>query len=158
MALTIAEINVGRGGLAITPMPGRSGAYAADLADLAAWRPDLVLTLTPRDELARFAPDLQADLGRHNIAWQAFPIIDYATPQSGWPPVSHHIHAVLAQSGRVLLHCMGGCGRSGMIALRLMVETGEAAEAALIRLREARPCAVETDAQLLWASQPRQFD
>jgi protein-tyrosine phosphatase len=47
---------------------------------------------------------------------------------------------------------MGGCGRSGSVALRLMVETGEAAADAFIRLRAARPCAVETDAQYRWAS------
>ena len=38
-----------------------------------------------------------------------------------------------------------------MVVLRLMVDSGEAAEAALDRLRAARPCAVETDAQMAWA-------
>jgi hypothetical protein len=38
-----------------------------------------------------------------------------------------------------------------MIALRLMVERGEPAEAALARLRAARPGAVETAEQLAWA-------
>ncbi|MDH5531227.1 MAG: protein phosphatase, partial [Paracoccaceae bacterium] len=45
-----------------------------------------------------------------------------------------------------------GCGRSGMAVLRLMVEAGEPVDVALIRLRKVRPCAVETDAQLAWAS------
>jgi hypothetical protein len=39
-----------------------------------------------------------------------------------------------------------------MIALRLMVEDGEAPDAALARLRAARPCAVETNAQMRWAT------
>jgi len=39
-----------------------------------------------------------------------------------------------------------------MIALRLLVERGEDASSALARLRAARPRAVETDAQLAWAS------
>ena len=34
----------------------------------------------------------------------------------------------------------------------LLVEAGEAPEAALQRLRAARPCAVETKAQARWAS------
>ena len=50
-----------------------------------------------------------------------------------------------------MIHCFGGCGRSGMAALRLMVEAGEDADEALERLRAVRPCAVETDAQLRWA-------
>jgi hypothetical protein len=35
--------------------------------------------------------------------------------------------------------------------LRLMIEAGEASDAALERLRKTRPCAVETDAQRRWA-------
>ena len=52
--------------------------------------------------------------------------------------------SALQGKGRVLIHCMGGCGRSGMAALRLMIEAGEAPGAALERLRAVRPCAVET--------------
>jgi len=40
-----------------------------------------------------------------------------------------------------------------MAALRLMVEAGEDANDALLRLRSIRPCAVETDAQMIWAQQ-----
>jgi len=53
------------------------------------------------------------------------------------------------------VHCRGGCGRSGMIALRLMIEIGEAADDALARLRAVRPCAVETPQQLRWATAGR---
>ena len=38
-----------------------------------------------------------------------------------------------------------------MIVLRLMIEAGEASVEALERLREVRPCAVETKEQLAWA-------
>jgi protein-tyrosine phosphatase len=57
----------------------------------------------------------------------------------------------LRSGGRVLVHCFGGCGRSGMAALRLMVAAGEGPESALHRLRASRACAVETEAQRLWA-------
>ncbi len=39
-----------------------------------------------------------------------------------------------------------------MAVLRLMVEAGEDPDAALARLRAVRPCAVETGAQLTWAT------
>ena len=158
MGLTIAEINIGAGRLAISPMQGRGGDYAGDMADLLAWQPGLVITLTTGGELAPIAPELAADLARNGIAWRQFPITDYSIPETGWPTLSPVIHAALAKGGRVLLHCMGGCGRSGMIALRLMVEAGEDADVALIRLRAARPCAVETEAQRRWASQTGQID
>ena len=158
MGLTIAEINVGSGRLALSPMPGRDGDYAGDLADLLAWKPALVISLTTQAELDVTAPRLAADLARNGTQWRHFPIPDYSTPATDWPALSPLIHAELANGRRVLLHCMGGCGRSGMIALRLMVEASEDADAALIRLRGVRPCAVETGDQYLWASNPKQFD
>ena len=62
--------------------------------------------------------------------------------------------ALLAQGGRVLVHCFGGCGRSGMAALRLLVELGEDPDEALARIRAVRSCAVETEAQMAWAMRP----
>jgi hypothetical protein len=152
MRLTIAEIALGQGALGLCPMPGRSGAYAADLTVLQNWHPDLVISLTTGAELARIAPNLAADLAAASIAWRAFPIADFDIPGEDWPSIAAAAHACLGAGGKVLLHCMGGCGRSGSVALRLMVETGEAAADAFTRLRAARPCAVETDAQYRWAS------
>ena len=53
--------------------------------------------------------------------------------------------------GRILIHCRGGCGRTGMIVLRVMIEFGEDPDKALKRLRKIRPCAVETKPQEIWA-------
>jgi len=39
-----------------------------------------------------------------------------------------------------------------MMALRLMVDAGEDPQVALTRLRETRPCAVEKEAQFIWAA------
>jgi protein-tyrosine phosphatase len=158
MALTIAAIKLAGGVLAISSMPGRAGGYASDLIAILDWRPTLVVSLTEAGESAQAAPALAADLCRNGILWRHFPIADYGIPEAGWLPVSIELHAVLAQGGKVLVHCMGGCGRSGMIALRLMIEAGEAPKSALTRLRAIRPCAVETDAQFAWASQPIQFE
>ncbi len=68
--------------------------------------------------------------------------------------ISTAAHADLARGGRVLAHCYGGCGRSGMVLMRLMVEAGEDADPALERLRDARPCAVEAKEQRAWAGIP----
>jgi protein-tyrosine phosphatase len=50
-----------------------------------------------------------------------------------------------------LVQCFGGCGRSGMVALRLMRRTGLPADLALSHLRAIRPCAIETTEQEHWA-------
>jgi len=102
------------------------------------------------------ASNFGADLANVGIAWRHLPIIDFGAPDEDiitrWGEVSALGAEVLAGGGKILTHCFGGCGRSGMSALRLMVEAGEDPSAALERLRIARPCAVETDAQLAWAS------
>ena len=85
----------------------------------------------------------------------SFPVVDFDIPDAGrageWQEVRDKVLAVLAGQGRALFHCRGGCGRSGMAVLRIMIEGGEDAEQALDRLREVRPCAVETEAQMRWA-------
>lgn len=151
-------IPLGGGEIALSPMPGRTRHYRTDWEALVAWRPALVLTMTTQAELDRKgAGTLGADCRAAGIGWHHLPIEDFWAPgpetASAWPAASAAAHAALARGGRVLIHCFGGCGRSGMAALRLMIEAGEVPEAALARLRAARPCAVETDAQRAWAEE-----
>jgi protein-tyrosine phosphatase len=148
------DLAIGRGWLALSPMPGRGGDLASDLERVLAWRPDLVVSMTEAAEMAP-AKDMPHRLAQAGIGWRHFPITDYGIPDASaeteWPHLSAEVLARLDQGERVLVHCMGGCGRSGMIALRLMLERGEDPAAALQRLRAARPCAIETEAQLHWA-------
>ena len=155
--MVIAELAVGGGMLGIGPRPGRGGAYARDLAEVLAWGPALALTMTTGEELAtKGAEGLSDDLVGAGVAWLHLPIADYGAPSgetlAAWPAASSRAREVLAAGGRVWVHCMGGCGRSGTAALRLMVEAGEEPSAALARLRAVRPCAVETPEQFDWAA------
>jgi len=152
----VSALAVGGGTLGIGPIPGHNGDYAGDLAAILRWGPSLVLTMTTIEELHSVGAErLGGDLESRGIAWHHLPITDFNAPGAAtaalWPAAAQAARAVFREGGRVLTHCHGGCGRSGMAALRLMVEVGEPAETALRRLRAARPCAVETDAQLAWA-------
>ena len=148
---------VGGGTLAIAPMPGRTRHYAADREALLRWGPALVVTMTERAELDRKGSGaLGEDLAAAGIGWWHLPVTDYGAPdpevEALWPEAEAAALAALSRGARVLVHCMGGCGRSGMAALRLMIAAKEPPEAAFARLRATRPCAVETDAQLRWAT------
>jgi protein-tyrosine phosphatase len=162
MTLEIAEIPALGGTLALCPMPGRTGNYAADLAAITAWQPALVLTMTSGLELAsKGAGTLPADMTGAGILWSHLPVPDFGTPKPEtatlWPAASSQARAILGNGGKVLVHCMGGCGRSGMAVLRLLAEGGEDPAEALVRLRAVRPCAVETKAQLRWATARQGF-
>jgi protein-tyrosine phosphatase len=157
MGFSIAQISVGQGMIGISPLPGRSGDAAGDMSVLAQWRPDVVLTLVQHKELARkLRTDLPQEIQTIGAKWVHLPIPDFGTPDRAgrdlWSQLAPQLQAHLAQGARILVHCMGGCGRSGMIALRLMVDLGEDPVIALERLRAVRPCAVETKAQQRWAT------
>lgn len=157
IGFAIYEIPVAGGTLALSPMPGRTRHYAADWQHLQVWRPTMVISMTLMDELARKgAGTLGTDLARAGIAWRHLPVPDFGTPDAGadglWDVVEKDALDALNAGGKVLVHCFGGCGRSGMAALRLMIAAGEDPDTALTRLRAARHCAVETDAQMAWAT------
>ena len=156
---SVAELRLGNGWLGIAPIPGRTADYLVDLANLLRWNPTLVLTMTTLREMTRVgAEDLGADLAAAGIAWRHLPIADFGAPEDAtnalWPETSKLAHNHLHRGGKVLAHCYGGCGRSGMALMRLMVEAGEDADPALARLRDVRPCAVEAEEQRAWAAIP----
>lgn len=155
----INELALGNGVLGISPIPGRTGRYDSDLAAILQWGAGLVLTMTTSMELDRVgATGFADDLAAAGVLWRHLPIPDFGAPPPEtaalWPEASERAHEVLSVGGRVLAHCYGGCGRSGMALMRLMIEAGEDADPALERLRDVRPCAVEREAQRAWAAVP----
>lgn len=158
--LVIHALSVGEGILAITSLPGRDGDYAGDIAHIREWKPGLVLSMTTDAEMETAqAQTLGGDVQTAGSRWVHLPIQNYGAPPNDvlahWPQASEAAVATLKGGGRVLLHCRGGCGRSGMIALRLMIEVGEAPLDAFARLRAVRNCAIETEAQMAWATDAR---
>ncbi len=154
--MTIHALQVGQGTLAICPLPGHGGHYREDLALIRDWQPGLVISLTTEVEMiAAGARLLGTDVQGMGCRWRHLPIPDFGIPppevERLWPETGRAARQALAGGGRVLIHCSGGCGRSGMMALRLMIESGEPACAALAHLRRVRPCAVETESQMQWA-------
>ncbi len=152
----IHAVTVGGGILAIAPMPGASGDYGGDLEHIRGWAPSIAISLTTEIEMiSAVARHLGAQLQDMGTRWMHLPVEDFSAPGTDfakvWPATSTQVLRALAGGGRVLVHCRGGCGRSGMVALRLMIEAGEAPDEALSRLRHVRPCAIETEAQMAWA-------
>jgi protein-tyrosine phosphatase len=155
---TIASLSVQGGGtIGLCRLPGRSGDLAGDVNLLTKWNPSVVVSLTEYAEMAELgAGQLPSSLSARGINWAHLPIKDFGVPEGAvaaeWPALSARLHQALDQGQNVLLHCRGGLGRSGMIALRLLVERGEFFDGALACVRASRPGAVETEAQKSWAA------
>ena len=170
--LLIAELPMRTGGgmMGITFAPGKkqpdsfSGHHdrdlGADLDRIAAWNAAIVVTLMEAHELDKVAiANIGAEVRLRHMEWHHWPIVDVNVPDAAfeavWPEHSAKLRTVLACGGRVLIHCRGGLGRAGMLAARLLVETGVPAADAMAKVRAVRPGAVETRAQERWVAAGR---
>jgi protein-tyrosine phosphatase len=164
--LQIASLELASGGrIGVTFAPGKhdtesaSGPWARDLgADLdaiVAWPAQTLVTLIEPHEFELLGiPRLGEEARRHGLEWLHLPIRDVSTPspefERAWPAHSARLLQRLATGQSVVIHCRGGLGRAGMIAGRLLVESGVDEEVAIARVREVRPGAIETRAQEDW--------
>lgn len=163
--LQIAEIIVadGFGKLGITFCPGKvqilgqTGAWHRDLAldldAIVAWNAAVVVTLVEERELILLqVPGLGNAVRARHMDWVHLPIVDRGVPDAAferaWETVGKGLRARLRAGFNVLVHCMGGLGRAGTIASRLLIELGWESRAAVAEIRRVRPGAIETDGQM----------
>ena len=155
----VFEISVGPALLGISRLPGLQGNFLADIEKIFNWKPAAIVSLTEKKEIEDMgASDLVSFIEKEKIPWLHFPIKDFGIVERQqeilWEPISKNIYQKIKDGDRILLHCRGGCGRTGMIVLRIMIDFGEDPDEALERLRKIRPCAVETEDQENWAKLP----
>ena len=171
--LQIAAVDAGadRGKIGVTLAPGKNDRFAIggpwardldkDLDAIAAWGAKTIVTLLESHELAHLAiAGLGQEVQRRGMEWLHLPIPDVSTPgpdfEAKWPAASDRLRSRLDAGENILVHCRGGLGRSGMVAARLLAESGVDAEEAIARVRAVRPGAIETWEQAQWArSGPR---
>jgi protein-tyrosine phosphatase len=159
--LPIGEIPVPgtEGVIGMTYCPGKkdphvkTGAWLRDLAlDVAAihgWGAEIVLTLLESHELDLLEVQrLRQEVEARGMRWLHLPIRDGSVPEEAfelqWRAQKRHLHGSLKSGGRVLVHCRGGLGRTGMVAARLLVEFGMTPENAILAVRQVRERAIET--------------
>ncbi len=150
----------GRIGLTFAPgkkQPfGQTGHWDRDLdKDLSRLRSvygtDVLVSLIEEHEFDRVGiPELRARTGLHEIESVWFPIRDGSIPQSmqEFSALIEKIVATLSAGKTVVIHCMGGLGRTGLVAAACLVATTElTAQQAIEVVRKARLGAVENSRQ-----------
>lgn len=170
--LRIAEVLFGEceGRLGLTFCPGKKDdGYGwdrdleADLMVIQNWSASTVMTLIePHEfELLQVATLGQA-VTRLGLRWIHLPIRDVDVPDQrfelGWQSAGQEIHQRLDAGERIVIHCRGGVGRTGLVAAQILIERGCPSRDAIHRVRAVRSGALETWAQerYVLALQPKE--
>jgi ADP-ribosyl-[dinitrogen reductase] hydrolase len=159
--LRIAEVCFGEreGRLGLTLCPGKKDPEYGwdrdlheDLRVIRNWGARMIISLIETHEFSLLqVPEFGDSAARIGISWIHLPIQDVHVPddrfESGWSAVRPEVHHRIGSGERILIHCRGGLGRTGLVAARILVERGCAPRDAVHRIRAVRPGAIETLAQ-----------
>lgn len=160
--LIINTISVSNGELGLTFCPGKKQANAMtgswdrdvnlDIESVQAWGAAAVISLLEDFEYKELeVSDLPAVYQEH-FQWFNLPIPDKCAPDEAWLnqwlTLRHELKTLLANSGKIMIHCKGGFGRTGTVAALILIDHGYTAADAISACRQAREFAVETKVQV----------
>jgi len=109
-----------------------------------------LVTLMESEELSDMQVPL-TELGEKaanlGLEWHHLPIRDVGVPDGQfedlWSYSGLRLRGLLVRGKKVVIHCLGGLGRTGTIAARLLVEFGASLDGAIRAVRAARTGAIE---------------
>ena len=164
LRINSVQVDNHTGKIGITLCPGKkqkramTGAWDRDLeTDIAAIKSSgysALVTLMEEQELTHYSvpkAHMESITKSHGLDWFHLPIKDVDIPgpafEQVWKTAGHQLINLLNNGQSIVVHCLGGLGRSGTIAARLLVELGIQPDEAIDRVRRARPGAIETRTQ-----------
>lgn len=91
------------------------------------------------------------EIYNNNLNWFHLPIVDLKAPDhkfiDKWQTTKSLLKKELIDGKNIVIHCMGGKGRSGTIAAILLIEFGNTNKDAINMVRKKRKGAIETKEQ-----------
>lgn len=160
--LRIASVHAGHGGrIGMTICPGKKSAtsfsghgWARDLSiDIQAirdWGADAIVTLMEDWEMRQYeVENLGSEIHTAGMTWLHLPIADGRAPSAEWDAkwISMHketLCSALQEGKSILIHCLGGRGRTGTVAALLLIVLGDGVDEAIAKVRTAREGMIET--------------
>ncbi|MDT7944068.1 MAG: tyrosine-protein phosphatase [Dehalococcoidia bacterium] len=117
-----------RGALFLTSMPGRQRPLEGDVTRAAGLKISLFVSLSPWEEVEEKSPRYAEAIAQGTLPWpvEFFPIENGDVPRdlTAYRAFVRNLARRLQEGERVLLHCAGGLGRTGMVAMSVLLELG----------------------------------
>ncbi|MEZ8140849.1 phosphatase [Enterovibrio norvegicus FF-162] len=154
MTHPIWELPVETGALILTPCPGTKGTPLKEsLEQLKAQGVTVIVTAINHAEMAKKGVTELSDCAEQvGIAWFHAPIEDDEVPEAvfvqSWQQCQPRLHQAIANGEKVALHCMGGSGRTGLMAAHLLLERGWELDDIIREVQALRPGAFTKQVQM----------
>lgn len=148
------QLELESGALVLTPCPGtKDVALQASLEQLKEQGVQAVVTALDNTELAaKNVSELGVITQQLGMKWFQVEIEDDCAPDTEfmtkWQLASPDLHAILAEGGKVAMHCMGGSGRTGLLAAHLLLEKEWALDDIVREVQALRPGAFTKPVQV----------
>ncbi len=142
------------GALVLTPCPGTQGVeLTASLEQLKLQGVTAIVTALNYEELeSKGVAELGVEAQRLGMQWFYLPIEDDCAPDGDflqqWQSASPLLQQVILNGEKVAMHCMGGSGRTGLLAAHLLLDLGWDLDVIKERVKALRPGAFSKQVQI----------
>ena len=147
-------ILAGKSALILTPCPGTKEVdLITSLKQLKTQGVQAIVTALDCDEMVKAGvADLPVQSKALGMEWFNLPIEDDCAPDDlfamQWQKVSPELHHIANQGGKLAMHCMGGSGRTGLLAANFLLEQGWDLETIKSEIQTLRPGAFRKPVQI----------
>ncbi|WP_461535475.1 phosphatase domain-containing putative toxin [Spongorhabdus nitratireducens] len=134
--------------IGMTPCPGtQEESFDDALSTLKSAGISAVLTLMGNQELQKNEVERLGSATKvHGMKWFQLPIRDDQAPeeefQRAWEIAAPDVHQLLDEGESIAIHCKGGSGRTGLIAIQILLERGVELGEASALVKNQRPKAL----------------
>lgn len=148
------QLNLDSGALVLTPCPGTKDVdLDSALAQLKQQGVEAIVTALDVQELAGKGVSLLGEKAQQlGMKWFQIEIEDDCAPDeqfaAKWQQASPELHQVVDNGGKVAMHCMGGSGRTGLLAAHLLLEKAWPLDDIVREVQALRPGAFTKSVQV----------